>query len=396
MARLWSSGFELNSTSSDVEWNSSNGSPSIQTSVVRSGTYALQINSLSSGTAKRMRYYISSSVSNGPFFFRQYVRFATFPSAENTFTQVSSDLGGLRAKITVDNGGLLRLYDEDGQIGSESSALSVDTWYRIEYQFIRLGNGADATVKATIDGIEFAGATNRQIGTGLGIYDVGGNLQSEAQTTGNWYIDDIAINNNTGSVQNSYPGAGSILLLRPNAAGDSNQIGGAVSTNYQNVDDVTPDDVTTTNNTVSNSAGDIDDYNIEDTPVAIGSGDTINCVQVGVRFAGGAASSNDSIVARIKASASGTVEESGNITPSSSSYKTNASGDPRNYNLTLYDLPGASTTAWTKTDLDNAQIGFKKSVDSTNGVLVTAIWLVVDYTHVVSSFTPRSMLLGMG
>ena len=39
MARLWSSGFELNSTTEDVEASSFSGS--IESSPVRSGTYSL-------------------------------------------------------------------------------------------------------------------------------------------------------------------------------------------------------------------------------------------------------------------------------------------------------------------------------------------------------------------
>src|SRR3990172_6946830 len=71
----------------------------------------------------------------------------------------------------------------------------------------------------------------------------GGNRRSEAQTQGEWYFDDIAINSSTGSFQNSYPGAGRIVALRPNAAGDSADFarGGTDSgANWSQTDEVTP------------------------------------------------------------------------------------------------------------------------------------------------------------
>jgi hypothetical protein len=43
MARLWSSGFELNTTAAEVEFTSSSGSPVIDTTNPRSGTYSYKI-----------------------------------------------------------------------------------------------------------------------------------------------------------------------------------------------------------------------------------------------------------------------------------------------------------------------------------------------------------------
>lgn len=385
MARLWSGGFELNSSTTDLDWTVSENSPTIQTSVVRSGTYALQVTSLSSGAKKGQRYHFHSTVGNGPYYFRVYFRVATLPSAANTIIALRSDLGGLRAGITIDNTGVLQLFDTGGAVGSPSSALSLNTWYRIEIEFIRLGNGADATLKARVDGVEFASATNRTIGTGVGQFYVGGNVNAEAQTTGDWFFDDAAINDNSGSFQNSYPGAGSIVLLRPNGAGDTADWTGA----YTDIDEVTPDDATTV--IESTTLDQVEEVNLETSPTDVG---TVNCVQVGTRFRADGVD-EPSFVLRIKASASGTVEESTAITSTNTSWHTNSNTGPRNYKLTLYDLPGASTTEWTKADLDTAQIGARISVDNTDNIEISALWLLVDYIP-ASSYTPRSMLLGMG
>ena len=82
---------------------------------------------------------------------------------------------------------------------------------------------------------------------------------------------------------------------------------------------------------------------------------------------------------RIKASASGTVEESTSFTTPNSTWYTNDNAAPRNYRLTLYDLPGASTTSWTKADLDTTQIGVRISLNNVNDAYVSTLWLLVDH-----------------
>lgn len=354
----------------------------IQSTTVRSGTYAGQITSLVSATARGFLHQFASAAAGGPYYFRFYFRYATAPSADNCIFSLDNDTTIAEASgpaILLTSAGELKLMNGASQVGSTSSALSANTWYRIEVQYDGSPASGSEVLRARIDGTEFAGASNLTLATAT-IHSVafGGNIRSEAQTTGNWYFDDIAINDSTGSFQTSYPGEGEIILLRPNNTGDNNQLGTASSTNYQNVDEVTPDDATTEINMTADTAGEVDDYNLSATPSALASTDIINVVQVGLRFRGGG--STDPIVVGIKASASGTVEESGNITASNSSYATNAAAAPFNYPLTLYDLPGASTTVWTKTDLDAAQVRVKlPTAAQPFKPRFSAVWVLVDH-----------------
>jgi hypothetical protein len=301
-----------------------------------------------------------------------YYRVATMPSAENTIIGLSPDTTTWTARITIDNGGVLRLYDEDGQI-TGTTTLSVDTWYSIELQFDKSPSAGSHVVSARVDGTQFAGASDRNLSTGVHVLFVGGNLSAEAQTTGNWYFDDIAINDSTGSFQNSWPGEGSLVHLRPNAAGDNTQWINA----YTEIDEVTPNDGADIIR--SNTTNQITDVNVDATPAAIGASDTINAVAVGFRFHGESSSANPTAVVRIKASSGGTVEESSTITPVSTTWFTNALTYPRNYGFTLYDLPGGSTTAWTKSTLDTAQIGARITSGNTNNFDFSTMWLLVDY-----------------
>lgn len=92
----------------------------------------------------------------------------------------------------------------------------------------------------------------------------------------------------------------------------------------------------------------------------------------------------------------GTVEESAGYRPGST-YGSFPGLAAQLAPITLYDLPGASTTAWTATDLDNAQIGARISTTSALGnIRITAMWLVVDYTPAAASTTVPSKMMTMG
>jgi hypothetical protein len=401
MARLYSSGFELNSVTAGMEWGEVTGSPTISSTTPRSGTYKAVISSLSSGTRKAFRHDFASIAE---VCVRVYVNFQTLPSAENRIIALNTGATGYASHqtyLSVDNSGVLKLYNTafGGQIGSSSSALNTNQWYYLEIHHKNAG-ATTGLIEARIDGVGWVSVTGFDVTSNVRGLVIGGNLNTEAQTTGTWWFDDIAINDVSGSFQNSWAGEGEIIHLRPNAAGDNNQIGAAAgSNNYQDVDEVTPDDGSTYRDTQADSAGEIDDYNIDATPAAMDTTDIINCVQVGVRFASAGGSPSDTIVLRVKAAASGTTEESSSgISPTSTTFATNAVSVPRNYpafpNDTNYQTPGTAN-AWTKSDLDQSQIGFRKSADSTWGVRVSAMWLLVDHKPAAPSTSVKDTI-GMG
>ena len=291
-----------------------------------------------------------------------------------SFANSSSSLSG-NLKLNTD--GTIGLFNGATQVGSYSSALNTSTWYCLELRTKRISNGNDI-VEGRIDTVSFASSSSLTLGVTtidkVIIGDSGTNFSTDIR------IDDWAINDSSGSFQNSWPGDGEIIHLRPNADGDTTTWFGA---DFTDVDEVTPDDATTS--IADNDAEDTYEANLDATPVALASDDTINVVQVGVRFREASAVAVDPIVVlRIKASSGGTVEESSNITLDSATWSTNAMAAPRNYALTLYDLPGASTTAWTKADLDTAQIGVRLTNNADADAEVSTLWLLVDHTPAVA------------
>lgn len=366
MARLWSSGAELNSTTINMEFGS--GSNSIVVTPVRSGSYSIQAKRTTSGNCY-IPYYFANPNATASFFFRAYVNIITLPNVACRLISVQNVTPQSKVSIRLNTNGTLQAYNEEdsANIGSASSALSTNTWYRIELN-VNCTTIASTSVDARIDGVSFATGTVNLL-SGIGGFILGSDI---SLTTVEMYFDDLAINDSTGSFQNSWPGAGSIVHLRPNAAGDTAAWGAST-----NVDEVTPDDNTTKDS--SNTLNQESLYNI-DTASLLGTNDTVNLVQVGVRFNGAGASSNASFKLEIEASSGGTIEQGSAITPSNTTWVTNANSVPRNYNLTLYDLPGASTTAWTKADLDTAQIGYILTATSTNAAQISTVWLLVDFT----------------
>lgn len=376
MGRINSIGWELQSATANVE--STGNSNAVQTTTVRSGSVANQITSLVSTAQKNMSYQFAAAAGNGPYYFRIYYRIDTLPSAENRTIMVN-DTNSFTTPvvyITIDNTGLLKLYDEDGQITGTTTILT-STWYCIEILVDATGAGATDTVTARVDGVDFATSSTRNLSTGIAFLFVGLNLNAEAQTTGNLYTDDIAINDNSGSFQNSWPGEGEVIHLKPNAdtATEAWTVSSGVDS-FAVVDEVTPNDVT--DFISKNSIAGTTDLDLEATPAAMDSNDTINCVQVGVRFNTNSTAGTNPIVV-VRAILSGTAEESANITFNTTTWNTNAVAAPRNYPLTLYDLPGGSTTAWTKSDLDSAQVGVRLTNASTGLAQVSTLWLLVDH-----------------
>ncbi|SRR6266536_855527 len=382
MARLFSSGFELNSLTASMEWDAAVGG-TISSSTVRSGTYAGRISSLSSGTNQRFRNQFKSAGNNGPFYFRFYLRIATLPSAENRIFAVSSSATtgtGVAAYITLDNTGALRLYDSTGAIGSASSALSTGVWYRIGVLFDRTASAGSQVVKAQIDGTQFASGTTQTIANSILHAYFGGNLNSEAQTTGDWFFDDIAINDTTGTSQTSYPGSGKIIHLKPSATGDANsfavQVGGTVGAgnNFTRVNEVPPNDATSYNGSAVLAQEDL--FNCDDSGIA--ATDIVKLAAVGVRFADlVSADATTAFKVEIIKTAGGTKTQSATLVPNSTTWKTNATATPLIYPIITYADPDGAQ--WTKTTLDSMQIGYSLTAANVQTIAVSNVWALVEY-----------------
>ncbi|MEN9389679.1 MAG: hypothetical protein RLY61_763, partial [Candidatus Parcubacteria bacterium] len=370
--RVFSSGFELQSTTAGVEWTSVSGSPAISTSTVNGGAASLRIASLSSGTQESLTYAFeaTSTNTNGPLYFRTYLYITTAPSAENRIISLKNSAGTTIAYLTLDNSRILKIYDEDSVVGSGSSALSTSTWYRLEFKFDATGSGSTDVIEARLNGGVFATSSVRNLSSGIRTLSLGANINSEANTTGDLYYDDVAVNKNLGNFQNSYPGVGKIAHLRPDGAGSI----GSWTGGYADVDEITPDDASTRLSTSTVDA--IERVTLDDTSVpGIASGAHINLVSLGVRYQ---KTVTTGALAVSLLDSTGYFVESESIN-SSTSYDTNSDVEPKTYPLTMYTRPQLNTL-WTTSELDSAEYSVRY-IDNTGSpsIFVSTAWVLVEY-----------------
>jgi len=95
-----------------------------------------------------------------------------------------------------------------------SAALSLNTWYLLELECkVVTGGGAASTVRARINGVQFASSTTTNAGSVAPTrLEFGINFTSATTVI---YVDDVALNDSTGGSQNTYAGAGRVALLLP-------------------------------------------------------------------------------------------------------------------------------------------------------------------------------------
>lgn len=371
MARLFSTGFELNSTTTNVEFDSISGF-AIQTGTVRSGVYAGQTNVAASTSV--LRQVLATSNQAVSAWMRAYIYIAALPDANVQImrfeTTGNASVGAIRLNT---NGTLNLLQAAGGAVGSASAALETGVWYRLEINNDASGAGA---LDARINGVSFASGANSSAGTWARVALGGFGTNS----TYNFFWDDIAVNNSSGSFQNTWPGAGSIIHLKPSAAGDVNtfatQTGGVAGAgnNFTRVNEVTPDDATTLNG--SNTLNEEDLFNVDNTSLSFK--DTVNVVALGARFRNDTADATTAITFQLEKTGSGTKASSSAMVPNSTVWKTNSILTPWAYPITTYQDPDAAN--WTQSTLDTAQGGYKLTTGGTNRVEVSTLWLLVDYT----------------
>jgi len=374
VARLWSSGFELQTNTNGIEAQRFNGTTSIDTTTKRAGTASLRCNP-TAGVGDVALQAVNASTGTEHVFIRGYFYIATMPSATTTilaWADNNSTTSGFYGVHLKTDGTLFIGASGATSGGTPSSALSTGRWYRIEMEY---DDSAD-TLKGYLNGTNFSGTLTGQ-NLGGGAFARWGVLQT---CTADIYVDDVAVNDASGSAQNGLPGEGYIVHLKPDSAGDNTgwttTVGGTA--NWNRVSEAPPNDATSYNATTASGTTTIDDFNMTSTAsVGITSTDTIKLVQVGARI-GSNATTAASMKYRVKSQASGTVLEGASVSCALNGWTTH-DNTLWTYQLTSYTDPQAGG-AWTPTLLDNAQIGYRTDVSQTTTRRVTTIWALVEFT----------------
>lgn len=372
MARLWQSGFELNSITGDVEFSTISGTASISSTTVRTGGFAGRTNP--AAATGFFRQVIFAADSSTVVFFRAYLRIAAAPGASTVVMRISNNLDNACAQLQLTSTRTLILLNAAAtQVGSPSAVLSLNQWYRVELKLD--ASASPGTLDARVDGVSFAAGANSAQSPWRKVI-VG---PVTAATTCDLFWDDLAVNDTTGTAQNSWPDDGQIINLVPNADGDAHAWGdttnvAGTTNNFTLVDEVPPNDATDLVQSVTLNAEDM--YNVTDP--ALGSAVRINCVLVGGRHRNNTADATTAFRYQLKKASGGTVQQSASIIPNSTTFTTNANAQPRNYPIVAHNDPDG--LPWTVATLTSMQIGQKLTAAGTNRVQVTAVWASVDVT----------------
>lgn len=376
MAHVALNGFESGVVAQEVTsvtTGGTGGAVAIESSIVRSGAYSLRVHSApNDSNFVEIQYSATNVVS----FVSVRIRVKSRPTdGPGGIIQMVNAAGTVCGVIAINNDGSLALYDGDisgTKRGSNSSVLTLDTWYIVQLKVEHNGSPELEARLAVDDGTTtpsvFASGT-MTTATNAAWIDLG---MVDFVTGFEAYFDDLVINNNSGSDQNSYPGLGKLVMARPTAAGDNAATAGLFSS--VNESPVT-DTVTSSANRIElDNNGSVADYNMTDSStLGINSSDTIISVSTMIRIREEAAATTG-YRPRLKSAASGTVATLTTQDVGNATLRTNPLGTAALRNA-LYSYTDPTTgVAWTPTgtnSIDNMQMG----VDSTTANDIWVAWM---------------------
>jgi hypothetical protein len=376
MSLLFATAFGLQTSTFGIEWNSTSGSPTVETTISRSNGTALRF----AGAGTKSIQWNTFAPAQGVRFYGAYIYIVTGPSASNDIIQITNG-ANIKVALRVTDLGTLQLwnFEDTAQIGS-SYTYSTGQWYRFEVK-VDSTTLASTTVEARLYAAS-AESTLLWNPSGTQNFSVDPNrfgFAHNGNATLDYVVTDIVANDNAGSVLNSWMGEGSLVYLRPSGAGASAQwsrAGTDSGANWSQVDETTPNDIT--DYVQSNTSGQIDDYALSNTPAAVGASDVIDFVLVGVRHSISNTTGADPDF-KVRLTAGGNTDLSANIAPAVTTWATNTNNNTYLPPLVLTDMPGASTTPWTKSDLDAAEVGIEQTFTDTHFARVTAIWVIAKH-----------------
>ena len=342
-AMTFHSGFESGST---FEWSSSWGTFSIQTSIKKTGTYAMRCNPSTSPV-----YVNAGATANRGTF---YLYIAAAPSIE---TIICGRTSTSSIQLTATN--YITLYDGSAIRGTSTTQLALSTWYRISFSRDSSNNGA-----AYINGTQEISTTTLVNGFSerLGVVSTGA-------ATADLYFDDVAFDN-TQSIDD----VGDIrtLLSLPNAAGNYTQFDttfpASPTTHYTKVDDPPLSSFDADyNQHAANSGNAYDTYNIQDAlTIGIGANDTVNAV----RYCG-----------RMRRGYGGRTTHNLAVRDNGSDYTTPVSATTSFAWYSRYDatMPTGGGQAWTQARLNSFEVGVYHG-SGAQDTYISACMVMVAYT----------------
>jgi hypothetical protein len=216
MARLITSGFEVGLTST-VDANAPDGYVSAgtigtnisrYTTDKRSGAACLRVNPAS--VAVVTNQFTVASVLDRSYWLRFYLKVLTLPATSwNILAWM--DTATPRNNILLQDDGFMR-----NLAGSNSVQVNDGNWHRVELFIKASATQANRAWAFRVDGNTIGSGTGQLTETAVFSGFVLG-LVGPTGTTADLLFEDVALNDDQGTFQNTWPGDGNIVLLRPTA-----------------------------------------------------------------------------------------------------------------------------------------------------------------------------------
>lgn len=252
---------------------------------------------------------------------------------------IYADNGGIQMSIGVRPSGAINIARSTVAIVSSAPAevlIPFDTWVYFEMK-MTLGSGTSGSASVKINGqtVLTATATNT-----LGQAGFGASYLRLLAAGSNTYIDDLVMWDTTGSHNNDFMGDVKVYQLMPDANGDTNDFTASAGSNFQCVDETTPND--DTDYTQSSTVGHVDRYSY----ATLTEPGNIKGVMLNAYYR-----KTDAYVRTTKLQA----YSNSNLSESSEKYL----GDSYKTDFAIFERNPDGAVAWTDTTINAASFGVK-------------------------------------
>lgn len=239
---------------------------------------------------------------------------------------------------------LIRAYrGQNTLLGTSTLQCSADTWHTVEIRW-QITSGTVGIIEVWVDGTRFLNLTGID-NTNTGNLNVQGFALGAANgvmlSGGYTGLDDIAVNDTVGTINNGQIGDGRIVLLKPNGAGSNTAFirGGTDSgANWSQVDELPP---SMTDYVTSATLGARDTYTLEDVPSGTW---TVNACEV-IALAQNADVGTGSLALTVKSGATTTEGTAQNLTTSAQYFRQ------------LFETDPATSSLWTQAGVNALEAG---------------------------------------
>lgn len=351
MARIFQSGFELQSVTTEFPTIVTEGSATftIVTTAPRTGSAHLRVSNVAGGNKVYGIHSLPYAVSE--LYIRAGLQINSWAAGVGVSELFSLWDGAIdHILVTLNQSKQLAIYRDSTLLATDSTVLATGVYYLLEFHFSIANSGGIIQIK--INGVlstDTTADTQNAGNASVNTIQIGEteNVNTSTKSVMVLYWDDWAINDASGSRNNTWIGDGGIYLLTPTGAGTTTQLsrgGNDSGANWNQVDEVPQNG--TTDYVYAAAAGSADTYALSDVPGAVNTASLVNAARW---------------VAHVAQDVAGAGSVTRYIRTNSTNYEGSAFGLPVGTVFTevseiIQNNPNTSA-AWTIAELNNLEAG---------------------------------------